>query len=241
VKKLGTTAGWTYAQWIAPTVSKIPLSFFGKGSERIKRGKALAKKQQWAGAEAVWREELENPDLKIRGRAAHNVAVAIDVQGDPEGALEWATLASHEYGNKVAWEYYDELSLRVERRRQAYEQLDAGVPDGSGEPSDEPTAADSATPGMADPHTELVAKVAEVFEGRVYLNVGEALGVKPGDLFEIYVVAREIIDPDSGESLGGVESVVGVVEVTKVINERLSEASIVEGDGIQVGHRAVRD
>ena len=226
VKEFGTKAGWTYAQRISPTVSHIPLSYFGKGSEQIKQGKALAKKMDWEGAEAVWRQELENSDLEVRARAAHNIAVAYDVRGDPEEALVWATLASHEYGNKVAWEYYEELAPRVERLREANEQLAA--------------AAGSAVPEATDPATRLAAKVAEVSEGTVYLNVGEAVGVRSGELFEIYAAAKEILDPDSGVSLGHVDTVIGVVEVTKVINERLSEASLVEGDGIQAGQRAVR-
>ncbi len=85
----------------------------------------------------------------------------------------------------------------------------------------------------------LEAKIAKVGSGTVYLNIGSASGVKAGDRFEIRSMGDAIIDPDTGESLGGVESDVGVVEITKVINERLSEARIVEGSGFAVGNRAL--
>ncbi len=85
----------------------------------------------------------------------------------------------------------------------------------------------------------LEAKIAKVGSGTVYLNIGSASGVKAGDRFEIRAMGEAIIDPDTGESLGGVESDVGVVEITKVINERLSEARVVEGSGFAVGNRAL--
>ena len=128
VKQFGAKAGRTYAQRIAPIRVPILLSYHSKGSPSIKAGKKLAKKKDWVGAEQVWRKELDNPDPDVRGRAAHNIAVAREVLGDPEDALVWVTLASHEYGNKVAWEYYEELSVRVENLRRARNQLAAGVP-----------------------------------------------------------------------------------------------------------------
>jgi tetratricopeptide (TPR) repeat protein len=131
---MGAKAGWKYAQRISPVRTQVYLSFFGKGSKAIKQGKALAKRGDWDGAQAIWREDLENPDLKVRGRAAHNIAVANEVRGNLDTALEWATTASYEYGNKVAWEYYEELAGRVERRREAEAQLAAAVSAESREP-----------------------------------------------------------------------------------------------------------
>ncbi len=85
----------------------------------------------------------------------------------------------------------------------------------------------------------LEAKIAKVGSGTVYLNIGSAEGIKVGDRFEVRAMGEAIIDPDTGESLGGVETDVGIVEVSKVINERLSEARIVEGSGFAVGNRAL--
>lgn len=83
------------------------------------------------------------------------------------------------------------------------------------------------------------AKIAKVSGETVYLNVGSDAGVKTGDRFEIRSVGEAIIDPDTGESLGGVEETVGTVEITKVINARLSEARVVQGGGLAVGNRAL--
>jgi curli biogenesis system outer membrane secretion channel CsgG len=85
----------------------------------------------------------------------------------------------------------------------------------------------------------LEGKVAKVDGDGVYLNVGAAAGAKPGDKFELRRLGEAIVDPDSGESLGGEEEVVGVVEIVKIIGEKLSQARKVQGGGFKVGDRAV--
>jgi curli biogenesis system outer membrane secretion channel CsgG len=82
-------------------------------------------------------------------------------------------------------------------------------------------------------------KVAKVDGATVYLNVGSADGVQPGDRLEIRRMGAVIRDPDTGEVLGGEETTVGTVEVTKVINDRLCTASAVTGSGFETGDRAV--
>lgn len=96
--------------------------------------------------------------------------------------------------------------------------------------------------GNLDPSTVrggLQGKVAKVDGGNVYLNVGSDVGVKIGDRFEIRSLGEQIKDPDTGEVLGGEETVVGMVEVTKVLGGRLSVAKTVQGGGFMAGDRAV--
>lgn len=92
------------------------------------------------------------------------------------------------------------------------------------------------------PSTErggIEGKVAKVEGDKVYLNVGGGSGIKVGDRFEIRSVGEQIKDPDSGEVLGGEEETIGEVEVTKVVNDKLSLAKIVSGKGFAAGNRAV--
>jgi curli biogenesis system outer membrane secretion channel CsgG len=85
----------------------------------------------------------------------------------------------------------------------------------------------------------LEGKIAKVDGGNVYLNIGADMGLKVGDRFEIRSLGEQIRDPDTGEVLGGEETVVGVVEVTKVIGGRLAIAKTVQGGGFMVGDRVV--
>lgn len=87
----------------------------------------------------------------------------------------------------------------------------------------------------------LEGKVARIDGVKIYLNLGDASGVKAGDRFEVRSQGEEILDPDTGESLGSEESVLGVIEVEKIVNDRLSVARAVEGSGFGVGNRVLME
>ncbi|MDZ7359230.1 MAG: CsgG/HfaB family protein [candidate division KSB1 bacterium] len=57
------------------------------------------------------------------------------------------------------------------------------------------------------------AKVVMTKDGQVIINGGAETGVKVGERFVIYRVGEEMIDPDTGESLGAEETKVGEIEV----------------------------
>lgn len=62
-------------------------------------------------------------------------------------------------------------------------------------------------------HTGRIVKV----EGsKVWVNLGAGSGVKVGDVFEIYRKGEELIDPDTGLSLGADEEKVGRITITEV-------------------------
>jgi len=57
------------------------------------------------------------------------------------------------------------------------------------------------------------AKVVMMKDGQVIINGGAETGVKVGERFMIYRAGEEMIDPDTGESLGSEETKVGEIEV----------------------------
>ncbi|MBN1975250.1 MAG: hypothetical protein JW787_16520 [Sedimentisphaerales bacterium] len=71
-------------------------------------------------------------------------------------------------------------------------------------------------------------KIAAIQEdGTVILNQGGDR-MKTGMIFDIFIKGREIIDSDTGQSLGSVENRVAAIEVQKVANN-LSYAKLIEG------------
>lgn len=60
-----------------------------------------------------------------------------------------------------------------------------------------------------------------VDEQRIVVNVGLEHGVHPGDKFHILEIGEELRDPDSGQSLGVLELVKGVMEALHV-QEKIS-------------------
>lgn len=77
-------------------------------------------------------------------------------------------------------------------------------------------------------------KVLVKRDNTVTINRGEGGGVAAGDIFLVYALGEEMIDPDTKESLGREEVKVGKVKITQV-GARTSQAEILEDTGIDKG------
>ncbi len=66
-------------------------------------------------------------------------------------------------------------------------------------------------------------RVVEAAGEQVYINAGASAGLKPGDVFTVTAVVRELTDPNSGALLGIVEDKRGEIEVVSV-QEKFSVA-----------------
>ena len=78
------------------------------------------------------------------------------------------------------------------------------------------------------------AKVLIKRDDTVTINRGEGGGVKEGDVFNVFALGEEMIDPDTKESLGREEVKVGKVKISQV-NPKTSVASVLEDTGISQG------
>ncbi|WP_020527983.1 CsgG/HfaB family protein [Flexithrix dorotheae] len=87
------------------------------------------------------------------------------------------------------------------------------------------------------PNVPWQAKVVTAKNGAVFINVGANHGVKPGDSFVIYKKGEELIDPDTGLSLGSMDTKIGEIKVTNASlgNGKASQCAIVNGDGFKSG------
>jgi curli biogenesis system outer membrane secretion channel CsgG len=78
------------------------------------------------------------------------------------------------------------------------------------------------------------AKVLTKRDTAVTINRGEGGGVAEGDVFNVFALGEELIDPDTKESLGREEVKVGKVKISQV-NPKTSQAQILEDTGIDKG------
>lgn len=69
----------------------------------------------------------------------------------------------------------------------------------------------------------------------IYTNSGTRNGVENGDIFSVFSPGEELIDPDTGESLGSDMFKVGSIRLINV-QEKFSRAVVETGSGFQQGH-----
>ena len=82
------------------------------------------------------------------------------------------------------------------------------------------------------------AKVIMMKDGKVYINSGANDGVQVGEVFTIMRPGEELIDPDTGISLGATTSKIGkikVVDNSSIGNGKASICEVVDGSNFQKG------
>ena len=78
------------------------------------------------------------------------------------------------------------------------------------------------------------AKVLAYTLGTISFNRTKAAGVVPGQIWELMHAGEELVDPDTGESLGSEEISIGWARVTEA-GERFSKAEAIVDRGIEKG------
>jgi curli biogenesis system outer membrane secretion channel CsgG len=78
------------------------------------------------------------------------------------------------------------------------------------------------------------AKVIARRDTQVTINRGEGAGVAIGEVFNVFALGDEMIDPDTKESLGRDEVKVGQIKITEV-DPKFSKADVIEDTGINTG------
>ena len=102
---------------LEPSRVRVGRQYFVRGSEPFVRGKRLAQTGAWNEAARLWEQELNHPKEKIAGRAAYNMAIINEINGNLDEAIQWAGDAYSIYGNRDALRY-----LRILQNRQNQQQ-----------------------------------------------------------------------------------------------------------------------
>lgn len=126
---LSEALGSSYAFKIAPMPIQISRSFRGKSKKapELERGSRQADVGNWSEAARIWERGLRGSRDKEAGFMAYNIALAHEVQGDLNKALQWASRSYTEYGNKDGRSYANIIRGRMEDERILMDQMNIKV------------------------------------------------------------------------------------------------------------------
>ena len=120
----GYFAGTQYAKRISPTWVWTSRSYYVKGNDSMKKGKLKVRAKQWDEAAELWQNSLKDPNQKVAGRAAFNLALAAEVDGKLDLAVEWAKKAYSDYGCKAGRSYTNTLYKRLNDQERLKQQME---------------------------------------------------------------------------------------------------------------------
>lgn len=113
VMRTGFEGGKVYGMRIAPAWVLTSREFYGSGSKGMRRAKQMAKRDDWANAAIEWKSLTKSDKKRVAMHATYNMAVAAEMMGDYNLALEWARKAADRMGSKKANNYIYVLKDRM--------------------------------------------------------------------------------------------------------------------------------
>ncbi len=123
VMKRSNEMGHDYGIRLLPYTIRVSREYYVKGSENFKVAKRRAQTGDWNGAAELWLKDVSHPTAKIAGRAAYNMAIINEINGDYEAAVDWAAKSYTDYNNKLGLRYVNILNRRIQRNEQLNRQL----------------------------------------------------------------------------------------------------------------------
>lgn len=112
INQAGAFAGQQYGLRISPNWIRVSRTYFVGGDDGFKEAKKHVKFNNWDAAEKIWENLSKNPDPKIAGRAYYNLALASEMKGDLDKAIQYANRAFREYRIKEGRQYQAILDRR---------------------------------------------------------------------------------------------------------------------------------
>ncbi|MDH5399162.1 MAG: DUF6340 family protein [Cyclobacteriaceae bacterium] len=118
-------AGTHYAYKIAPLPIRIRREFYSRSRKvpEMAMGSRQADVNEWNKSVESWKKGLEYAKRKDAGRLSYDIAIAYEVLGDLELAVEWVQRSYVDYDNKKARDYYRLLRNRIRDEAIIEEQL----------------------------------------------------------------------------------------------------------------------
>lgn len=122
IKESGIFAGRQYGFRISPMWVKVRRTYFTGKHDDLKLAKSYVKSGDWDAAIEIWKNLVNNSDKKIARRSTYNMAIASEIKGGLDTAIEWANRAQ-KLGEKKAYKYLNVLHIRKRNEEKLKQQL----------------------------------------------------------------------------------------------------------------------
>ena len=122
IQESGLFAGKQYGFRISPMWIKVNRTYYIGKSDDLKLAKSYVKKGDWDAAIEIWKDLVNSSEAKIARRSAYNMAIASEVKGGLDTAIEWANKAK-KLGEKKAHNYINVLHIRKRNEEKLKRQL----------------------------------------------------------------------------------------------------------------------
>ncbi len=83
-------AGSNFAEFVAPHWMEVERMYYKSGQIEMKKTDELIKQNLWFEAAKIWKKNTTNKNKKIAAKSMYNLALACEMNGDMDAAIDWA-------------------------------------------------------------------------------------------------------------------------------------------------------
>jgi hypothetical protein len=112
-------AGENFSNYIAPHWIPVQRTMYQSGHTDLKKAEKLTEENKWLEAAQLWRKNINNKNKNIAAKSMYNLAVASEIMGEIEAALDWVVKSYQVFEDKNALHEFnckDYINILGQRR-----------------------------------------------------------------------------------------------------------------------------
>ena len=127
LEKYGENNGVRVAMLFVPSWKWTDRLMYFSGNDTMKKATELALNNKWEEAAVIWTKMAKSNNKNIVAKATYNMALACEMLGHLNLALEWASNSYHVYKNEnhqqKCMDYINILATRLQQERRLKKQF----------------------------------------------------------------------------------------------------------------------
>lgn len=112
-------AGTKFTGFLIPTWIEVERMYYRSEHVELKQTERLIYEDRWLEAANIWKKNTENPNKSIAAKSMYNMALACEMEGKIDAAIDWAVRSFHVFGQKNEVHYLnciDYIQILAQRK-----------------------------------------------------------------------------------------------------------------------------
>jgi len=93
-------AGSRFAEFLVPHWIEVERMYYRSGHSELKKVDDLIEQNQWIEAAKIWKKNTTNTNKYIAAKSMYNMALACEMNGEFDAAIDWAIKSFYAFGTK---------------------------------------------------------------------------------------------------------------------------------------------
>ncbi len=92
--------GEKFAEYLVPHWIEVERMYYVSGHIELSKTETLIEQNRWMEAAEIWKKNTTNKNKNIAAKSMFNMALACEINGDIDAAIDWAVKSFHIFGSK---------------------------------------------------------------------------------------------------------------------------------------------